>query len=48
MNSVTSFSAIGVLAKIGIVLIDNRIFKNEKRLKNLDIELMLQLNNKLN
>ena len=48
MNSITKFSAIGIPAIIGmgIALVSNRIIKNEKRLKNRELELKLQLNNK--
>ena len=48
MNSITRFSAIGLPAIIGIAiaLIGNRIVKNEKGLKDRELELKLQLNNK--
>ena len=48
MNSITRFSAIGIPAilGIGIAWIGNRIIKNEKELKDRELELMLQLNNK--
>ena len=48
MNSITRFSAIGIPAIIGmgIAWIGNRIIKNEKELKNRELELKLQLNNK--
>ena len=48
MNSITRFSAIGIPAIIGmgIAWVSNRIIKNEKRLKNRELELKLQLNNK--
>ena len=47
MNSITRFSAIGLPAiiGIGIALIGNRIVKNEKGLKDRELELKLQLNN---
>ena len=49
MNSITRFSVIGIPAIIGmgIALIGNRIIKNEKRLKDRELELKLQLNDKL-
>ena len=49
MNSITRFSAIGIPAIIGIGVawVGNRIIKNEKELKNRELELKLQLNNKL-
>ena len=49
MNSITRFSAIGIPAIIGmgIALFCNRIIKNEKGLKDRELELRLQLNNKL-
>ena len=48
MNSITRFSAIGIPAIIGmgIAWIGNRIIKNEKELKDRELELNLQLNNK--
>ena len=48
MNSITRFSAIGIPAIIGmgIAWIGNRIIKNEKELKDRELELKLQLNNK--
>ena len=48
MNSITRFSAIGIPAIIGmgIAWIGNRIIKNEKGLKDRELELKLQLNNK--
>ena len=48
MNSLTRFSAIGIPAIIGmgIAWAANRIIKNEKELKDRELELMLQLNNK--
>ena len=47
MNSITRFSAIGLPAiiGIGIALLGNRIVKNEKGLKDRELELKLQLNN---
>ena len=48
MNSITRFSAIGIPAFIGIGVawIGNKIIKNEKRLRDRELELKLQLNNK--
>ena len=48
MNSIKRFSAIGIPAIIGmgIAWIGNRIIKNEKELKDRELELKLQLNNK--
>ena len=48
MNSITRFSAIGIPAimGMGIVWVGNRIIKNEKGLKDRELELKLQLNNK--
>ncbi len=48
MNSITKFSAIGIpaIVGIGIAWVGNRIIKNEKRLKDRELELKLQLNNK--
>ena len=48
MNSITRFSAIGIPAIIGmgIAWVGNRIIKNEQELKDREIELKLQLNNK--
>lgn len=48
MNSITRFSAIGIPAIIvlGITWVGNRIIKNEKELKDRELELKLQLNNK--
>ncbi len=48
MNSITRFSTIGIPAIIGmgIAWVGNRIIKNEKRLKDRELELKLQLNNK--
>ena len=48
MNSITRFSTIGIPAIIGIGIawVGNRIIKNEKELKDRELELKLQLNNK--
>ena len=48
MNSIKRFSAIAIPAIIGmgIAWIGNRIIKNEKGLKDRELELKLQLNNK--
>ena len=48
MNSITRFSAIGIPAIIGIGLawVGNRIIKNEKVLKDREVELKLKLNKK--
>ena len=48
MNSITKFSTIGIPAIIGmgIAWVGNRIIKNEKGLKDRELELKLQLNNK--
>ena len=48
MNSITRFSVIGIPAIIGmgIAWVGNRIIKNEKGLKDRELELKLQLNNK--
>jgi len=48
MNSIKRFSAIGIPAIIGmgIAWVGNRIIKNEKGLKDRELELKLQLNNK--
>ena len=48
MNSITRFSAIGIPAIIGmgIAWVGNRIIKNEKGIKDRELELKLQLNNK--
>ena len=48
MNSITRFTAIGIPAIIGmgIAWVGNRIIKNEKELKDRELELKLQLNNK--
>ena len=49
MNSIKRISAIGIPAIIGmgIAWVGNRIIKNEKGLKDRELELKLQLNNKL-
>ena len=48
MNSITRFSAIGIPAVIGIGIawLGNRIIKNEKGLKDRELELKLHLSNK--
>ena len=48
MNSITRISAIGIPAIIGVGIawVGNRIIKNEKVLKDRELELKLQLNNK--
>ena len=48
MNTITRFSAIGIptIVGMGIAWVGNRIIKNEKGLKNRELELKLQLNNK--
>ena len=48
MNSITRISAIGIPAIIGVGIawLGNRIIKNEKGLKDRELELKLQLNNK--
>ena len=48
MNKITKFSTIGISAIIGmgIAWVGNRIIKNEKGLKDRELELKLQLNNK--
>ena len=50
MNGITKFSAIGIPAIIGmgIAWVGNRIIKNERELKDRELELSLQLNNKFN
>ena len=50
MQSLTRFSVIGIPATIGIGIawVGNRIIKNEKGLKDRELELKLQLNNKFN
>ena len=49
MNSITKFSAIGIPAIIGmgIAWIGSRIIRNEKKLKDRELELKLQLNENL-
>ena len=48
MNSLTRVTTIGIpaLIGIGIAWIGNRIIKNEKELKNRELELKLQLKSK--
>ena len=48
MNSITRFSAISLPAVIGVGIawLGNRIIKNEKGLKERELELKLHLNNK--
>jgi len=48
MNSITRFSVIGIPAIIGmgIAWVGNRIIKNDKGLKDRELELKLQLNKK--
>tara|TARA_B100001996_G_C18425668_1_gene502496 strand:- start:68 stop:232 length:165 start_codon:yes stop_codon:yes gene_type:complete len=48
MNSITKVTTIGIPAVIGIGLawVGNRIIRNEKELKNRELELKLQLNTK--
>ncbi len=48
MNHITRISVIGIPAIIGmgIAWVGNRIIKNEKGLKDRELELKLQLNNK--
>ena len=48
MQSLTRFSVIGIPATIGIGIawVGNRIIKNEKGLKDRELELKLQLKNK--
>ena len=48
MNSITKFSAISIstIIGIGIAWVGNRIIKNETGLKDRELELKLQLNNK--
>ena len=48
MQSLTRFSVIGIPATIGIGIawVGSRIIKNEKGLKDRELELKLQLNNK--
>ena len=47
MNSITKFSAISipVLIGMGVAWVGNRIIKNEKGLKDRELELKLKLNN---
>ena len=47
MNSITRFSAIGIpsIIGMGIAWVGIRIIKNEKVLKDRELELKLQLNN---
>ena len=49
MNKITKFSTIGISAIIGmgIAWVGNRIIKNEKGLKDRELELKLQLNNNI-
>ena len=48
MHNITRYSAVSIPAiiVIGIALVGNRIIKNEKGLKDRELELKLQLNNK--
>ena len=48
MNSITRFSAISIPAIIGmgIAWVGNQIIKNEKGIKDRELELTLQLSNK--
>ena len=48
MNSITRFATIGIPAifGMGIAWVGNRIIKNEIGLKDRELELKLQLNNK--
>ena len=48
MVNITKFSTIGISAIIGmgIAWVGNRIIKNEKELKDRELELKLQLNKK--
>tara|TARA_B100000700_G_scaffold284902_1_gene338545 strand:- start:444 stop:608 length:165 start_codon:yes stop_codon:yes gene_type:complete len=48
MNSITKVTSIGIPAVIGFGLawIGNRIIRNEKELKNRELELKIQLNTK--
>ncbi len=48
MNSITRISAIGLPAviSVGIAWLGNQIIKNEKGLKDRELELKVQLNNK--
>ena len=49
MNSISRFSAIGIPAIIGVGIawVGNRIIKNEKGLKDRELELKLKLNNNI-
>ena len=48
MNSITKFTTIGIPAIIGLGLawVGNRIIRNEKELRNRELELKLQLDTK--
>ena len=48
MNSITKFTTIGIPAIIGLGLawVGNRIIRNEKELRNRELELQLQLDTK--
>ena len=48
MSRITKFSAIGIptIIGFGIAWVSNKIIKNEKRLKDRELELKLLLNNK--
>ena len=50
MNSITKFSVISIptIIGMGIAWVGNRMIKNEKELKNRELQLKLQLNNKFN
>ena len=49
MNGITRFSAFGipVIISMGIAWVGNRIIKNERKLKDRELELKLQLNNQI-